>query len=663
MLSTTQARKNRAVHYLLIAVLMTAVAQLGHQLGWGRSDFIDDFALDRFFNTRGSYSPDAVAEKLPQSRRLLFVELPHSVPRPLLAQLIRKLKRADLVALDLMLVDEAKEINEREAELYRKDERKWQQDTQILAAAIKYAGNVAVGAWPEKVLADNENHPGETFLKTVWQKPHDSIWNAAKYHAHLRLKLSDDGVARRFSPFDNAESPLPALSLIAAAIGTHTPLNKIRLQGDKLIFGDKITELSDNSLLIDYLGERDCFENNANRVFYDLVLGGQYDYDPVEKIDPLKGMLVFVGQTQEKTKDTFATPFGDMPGVHTHMHATATLMSDMGPPLPLTERLTFFIALFFSLLLTASLLRFSLTASFLWLFFLLVLVTVVDATLFIKSHRYFHITVGLGALVLTYNAIALYEYKRAHTTLSRVVGPKMARTMMNPLRPLGLGGQIEEATAFFCDLRSYSLASESMPIETLSPLVFDYTNTVTTIVQRFGGRAVDFFGDGVFILFEGDNTRGPLQQRGHHALRAMKAALEVQGAVKNKLKNWHCSTPFPLRLAIGINTGPMLIGIVGSETLMKLGAIGDAVNVAARVQGLTNQSKFDILITQESHNAVKEILKQHGMQAEFAGVFSVHNRNEPVTVLGLRELSAIPENSERDKMTLDFHVNHVSKLK
>src|SRR3712207_5983650 len=104
----------RWVHFLLIACLMTYVAMFLHvgRLAW--ADFLDHTVIDKYFSVRGAKEPVEVAEKLPYTKNIVMVETNHTIPRPVLAKLLRKLHLAKVVAVDMMFVDHEKELDAEE---------------------------------------------------------------------------------------------------------------------------------------------------------------------------------------------------------------------------------------------------------------------------------------------------------------------------------------------------------------------------------------------------------------------------------------------------------------------------------------------------------------------------------------------------------------------
>ncbi len=627
--------RQRWLPYLLLACLMTACAQGLQAAHWRWADFIDTLALDECFELRGPLPP-AVATALPETKDFYLIALTHDVPRPHIAKLVRLLSKAKVVALDLMFVNHADELIASEEHLYRKELLQWKADTDTLTEAFKDAKNVVVGTWPETRRIPIPGAVGKTKTDIIWQQPAPALWNAARFRAHLRVAVSpQDGIVRRVSVFENTPTSLdapaqrtPSLSLAVAAgaLGLSArDVDKLQINDGWLKLGSRRHYVGPDGLMtIHYLGKRDCFDNNEVRYHYNVALD---NYTP----DDFAGGIVFVGRTDFKSKDDITTPYGDMSGIMVHMNAVATLLSGSGPPIPLPPWQTMLIALVCSVILIFPLLRLPLWGSLAAAAALCALVFLACATLFIKRHSYFPFSVPVLAVFLTYNCVALYEYSRARAMLGRFVGQDLASALLHPMRDLSLGGRTEVATALFCDLRRFSAATERLSPEAVEPLLNAYTNAVSETALRHGGRVIDYFGDGVFVLFR-KNPAGA-----DHALQAALAALEAEKATRVLLAEWSARTGVAMHISVGIHTGSMHIGVVGSEEHMKLGAVGDAVNVTSRVQGLTARCGFSILVTRECYDLIAGRIPFTP-----CGFFAVKGRDQEVEVFGAGDKQEIP---------------------
>jgi adenylate cyclase len=341
-----------------------------------------------------------------------------------------------------------------------------------------------------------------------------------------------------------------------------------------------------------------------------------------------KDKIVIVGESSIASKEIMKTPFGMMPGMQIHANIAATLLSTRGAPRPLSPLLVATLSLLASLLLLLPLLRYPLWTSFVMALFVGSGVLLFGAFVFVRFHRVVPLSVPALALVLTLNGLALYEYWRARATLGAFIGTDMLPQAMNLLTQLRLGGKTEEATAWFCDLRGYSSLTESLPSEVVSQLLGEYTQALVQVVRRHGGRPIDYQGDGVFVLFE-KNRSGR-----DHAVRAVRAALETEDVFSELRRKWSEKGARATQIGIGIATGTMMIGVVGASEHMKMGAVGDAVNVAARVQSLSRTCGHSILLASSTYERVEDVFP-----AVHCGAFMLHGRKEPLEVYGLSALS------------------------
>jgi len=618
----------RWTHFLLIACLAVGAALVSRATSGAK--VLDQMALDEYFRLRGERAPEEIATKLPQTRNIVMVELSHQIPRPVLARLLTQLRLAKVVACDIMFVDDDQELKPNEKPLYRQEIKRWRAQNLILARAIKKQGNVVLGTWPEEqkvavttVATGQMRLHGQYSLRRIWQKPPAILWQSARYHAHLSvIEDEQDRVVRRVPLFAQTPQRTPGLGLAIAAAALRMPpakLNDLALRDGFLQWGKRrIAVDREGAMLIDYVGGRPSFEYPTNRIVYEQV----FDAAP----EDFKDSIVIIGEASNKSKEIIATPFGYMPGMQIHANIAATLLGAQGPPLMLPLWQTALVALFCSLLLVAPLLRLPLWGSFCIALMQIASLVFLGAWLFTKTHRVLPLSIPILAIVLTYNGIALYEYRRARETLGKFIGRAMVPRTLAIFTRLQLGGHVEEATAFFCDVRGFMGLTEHLKLDDLSDLVNEYTGTLVGVVEKYQGRAIDYQGDGVFVLFERSMTGDD------HAHKAVQAALHFQEVFTAMREKWIAPDTAPIEIGIGIATGTMKIGIVGAADLMKLSALGDAVNVAARVQTLTRQCGYDVLLTEETYQYVRDRIPLADCGSHY-----VRGREQPVQVYGVGE--------------------------
>ena len=626
----------RWLHYLLLAGVMTWLAYALHGQQWIVMEALDNRVLDIAYRYRTPHAPAEVATSLPATRDIVMVELPHPISRHLLAQLVTRLRLAKAVALDVMLVDEDAELNARERPWFAEDLQRQQQQTAELARAIRAAGNVIVGVWADESL------PAAGARREIWRFPEPACWQAARYHAHLFFPPDAlDHIVRRVPLFSDIapQQPgeagaahherLPCLGLaLAAAAENVSPAQLRRLladlpaRGGEVALGTRrIAYERQGAMTIDFVGDHTCFEDDGNRVVYYRALD-QY-LSPADFADK----LVIIGSADLNSKDVSPTPYGMMSGMQLHANVVATLRGAQAQNLRVPPWLLIGLGFCCSALLIVPLLRWPLWSSLLIAAGEMVLVVTLLIETFERAHLEMAASVPLLAMVFSLLAIVVYEYGRVLFTLEKFVGPEMVKRALYRFAHLRLGsGSVEQASAMFCDLRGFSTLAESLPPATIADLLNDYTEVVVTVSRRFHGRPIDFAGDGVFVLFEASLTGR------RHSLQAVRAALALRQAFGAFRARWHAQGIPGLAMGVAIHTGSMMIGLLGSEHFLKLGAVGDVVNVAARVQGLSTECGYDVLITEETYAQI-----QPEITADNCGAFAIRGRTQPVTVYGLAE--------------------------
>ncbi|HWE60856.1 MAG TPA: adenylate/guanylate cyclase domain-containing protein [Chloroflexota bacterium] len=196
--------------------------------------------------------------------------------------------------------------------------------------------------------------------------------------------------------------------------------------------------------------------------------------------------------------------------------------------------------------------------------------------------------------------------------LQRAVSPGVAAQILaDPDRYLHPGGVRRAVTILFGDVRGYTSMAEELPPHEAMSILNTYLARIIEIVYRHGGTVNQLLGDGVMALF------GAPIEHDDHPRRAAAAALEMQQAVGSlELEQ------FPqvrLRMGVGINSGDVVVGHIGSELRMDYTAVGDAVNLAARFE--QNAGPGQILVTQATYEQIAD-----HFEVQPVGTLRVHGR-------------------------------------
>jgi len=203
------------------------------------------------------------------------------------------------------------------------------------------------------------------------------------------------------------------------------------------------------------------------------------------------------------------------------------------------------------------------------------------------------------------------------STFSRFVAKEIIDAMLADPSKIKLGGQLRPVTVLFADLEGFTSISEhAEPVEILDVLN-KYHGFMVMVIKRNGGTIDKFLGDGLMALFN-----APLDQE-DHGYRAVRAALEI----KEGLRMFHLGVEsrFRMGINIGVNTGMAVVGNIGTADLMDYTAIGDTVNLAARLQSFGKRSQ--IIISEAVYNMVKD-----QVEAILVGPSLVKGREEPVVI-------------------------------
>jgi adenylate cyclase len=235
----------------------------------------------------------------------------------------------------------------------------------------------------------------------------------------------------------------------------------------------------------------------------------------------------------------------------------------------------------------------------------------------------------IGQLARSFNEMltGLEERERLRTAFGSYVSPDVAERVMAEGELLA--GEDVEVTVLFVDIRDFTpFAERSTARETVTYLN-DFFGLIVPLLERHGGHANKFIGDGVMGVF-GAPDRSP-----DHPSRALAAACAIAGAVESRYGG-------SLRVGIGLNSGPVSVGSVGGGGRLEFTVIGDTVNVAARVEKLTRETGDTVLLTEATR-----CLLDGRVELEPRGEVPLKGKRELVPVYAPLRVGAAAELAER----------------
>lgn len=195
------------------------------------------------------------------------------------------------------------------------------------------------------------------------------------------------------------------------------------------------------------------------------------------------------------------------------------------------------------------------------------------------------------ALAATSTALATEGREKAHlrAAFSQYVSGSLVERLLDDPSRVQLGGERRELSVLFSDIRGFSSFSEKMDPEALSAFLNEYLTPMTDIVLQQGGMLDKYIGDAVMAVYG-----APLEQP-DHAAAACRSALAMQHALKALNVSWQARGLPELHIGVGVNTGVMSVGNMGSEMRFDYTVMGDAVNLASRLEALTKELHCGIL--------------------------------------------------------------------
>jgi len=239
----------------------------------------------------------------------------------------------------------------------------------------------------------------------------------------------------------------------------------------------------------------------------------------------------------------------------------------------------------------------------------------------------------VGTLQDTFNlmVMGLEERERMRDLFGRAVSPEVAELFLGG--EVELGGEVRQVTVLFSDIRGFTSLSEPLPPAQVITFVNEWLDEMHAAIQGVGGIVHKLAGDSIMALF-GAPVASP-----NSAHMALQAALRMRARLETLNERRRARGDVPLRIGVGINTGPVVAGGVGSEDRLEYTVLGDAVNVTARLESLTKDfPEYDILISDGTLQALPD---PDQVEKVDLGEVKVKGKTEPVRVFAVLDYRSI----------------------
>ena len=443
--------------------------------------------------------------------------------------------------------------------------------------------------------------------------PFPTLYNVMDRAGYVNAFIDEDGVLRSARGQISIEGqPITLLSVEAASLYLG------RLPEDIL---KKVPHDRRGRMYVNFVGKAYSFPY----IPYVDVLSGKY---PAEK---LAGKMVLVGSSATGTYDHYPTPTSSvMPGVEFHANVIDNLLRVNGLRY-VSIRWTYFLVLLFGLFGGLLLARCSASAGAFGVLAVGLGFFGVTQWLFIKKFLVVDMAGPLLTLALVYVVIVIYRFfteerekKMVKTFFSQQVSGELLDVLMQNPDILKKSGERREMTVFFSDVAGFTSISERLQPEELVELLNRYLTAMTEVIFENGGYVDKYMGDGIMAFWNG------LLKQSDHAERACRCALGSVKRLAELNEDLKKRGLVPLGARIGVNTGPMAAGYMGSDQKKQFTVMGDNVNLGSRLEGANKAFGTSVMISEFTYEIV-----QDKFEVRFLDKIRVPGKAKPVKVFEL----------------------------
>lgn len=572
----------------------------------------------RGVDRRGLESSDIVIVAIDDQS---FASIPHRYPWPRTyhATLVENLRRggARTILFDVGFTEESTRDPEQD---------------EIFARALARKNDVVLAG---KMIVEER----EGFSLTSLLPPIEKLREAAPFGI-ADTKFDTDGFVRRYILFrDYNEERYFSLGLATLInyLGLGAAGNPLTETGDgDFLLGDHhLIKKHDNlpSAFIPYYGPAYSFR----MVSYEQVVDEEGLRLLLER-DVFKDKIVMVGATLDELHDLFSTPFyvvGNetlMPGVEVHANFVQSVL-DQKHYAGLEDRVAYVLAFVFGIGIAfmikkvRPLVGIAAGIGVAGVFF------AANTLLFTQLNVVMNFTAPIGAIGLAFLGSNAYQYFseekekiRIRSVFKHYLAENVVDSVLQDADALKFGGQRRNLTVLFSDIRAFTTYSERYTPEEVVNTLGEYLTEMVDVILRYGGMLDKFVGDEVMAVY------GAPAYVPDHAERACLTALEMIRTLDRLKEKWEQEGRDSFDIGIGVNTGEMLVGNLGSRQIFDYTVIGDNVNLGARLEGINKvyQTANNIIISEYTKNELSDRLVTRELDS-----VRVKGKKKPVAIFEL----------------------------
>lgn len=436
------------------------------------------------------------------------------------------------------------------------------------------------------------------------------------------IKRDEDAIVRSVAAFNTYQGqahPHWAFEIARLYLGVDAPV----FSDASVQFNGTSIPLNSGLLPVYYAGPAGTYPTYSAADVHD---GITLEQNP----EAFRDKIVLIGATTLTLQDIYPTPFSatnPTPGVEIVANTVDTIINGrfMTFAPPWVALLAIMLAAILAFLITLSK-RPALTVTLLGAGILAYLAA---AFIMFSSQRYVLPTIApvvmlfLGVILPTLEQAVSQERekRRVRGLFSRFISPEMVDQMMKT-QDLNSVNKRADLTIIFSDIRGFTTLSEKMTPEGVVALLNPYLEAMSQVIYKHGGTVDKYEGDAI-IAFFGE----PVPYK-DHAARALRASMDMRKALADLREKWAKEgRPSQIEMGVGINSGEVFVGLLGSEQRINYTVIGDNANLAARLQDLTKTYAWPILVSESTYQQIKD-----EFDAELADAVTVKGKTKAVNV-------------------------------
>ncbi|MFH1453860.1 MAG: adenylate/guanylate cyclase domain-containing protein [Armatimonadota bacterium] len=543
------------------------------------------------------------------------------IPRSYYAKLIEKLSKsgAKLICFDIIFPDKSS---------FPQDE--------ALAQQIKDNPDLLL-AYHLSLLGVNPDNPSEKKLEIIlpYKLFLDALGNSETEHFEKLGFVSTstdqdvDGLIRSVTfiqPHENKSLVSFDVKILMNILNAGADDVKVDSVNNTLIIKDKVIPLNKNYALDLNFG----FTPKNTDYTVDIIPFSEVLNMPDDKLAGyFKDKIILLGVTATGGHDIKYFPVGSMPGIYGHLNAIFTVLDNKFiHTIPPSKQTLWILAFGLIVGIASALLRPRYSIIILILFSALAVWLSYD--IFKKYCAFIPILPTLSNIILTFVVVSLYKYqqeqhaKKKLSVMLREFAPLppdyLDQVIAETTGSAQLGGHRVTVSILFSDIRGYTDLSEKLdPVEVMN-MLNEYHSAMGHIFEENGGVIFDYQGDAQMVVF---GLVEPSKE--NHAFYAVKSGLQMQEKVKGLMEQWGGRHAF--EVGVGVCTGPVSLGIVGSAQRKQYAAIGDSTNVSARLQGMSKQLESPVLISESTYLMCKDKIETDKLEP-----VKLKGKSEPLQV-------------------------------